>query len=86
MSGWTPNKHLREKLLCVCVVWQAGFSQSVDQMHQLLGRVRACDIVVLTLSPLFGKVSGKGRIPKTDIFGGVVKGVAQIPRASFFHV
>ena len=37
-----------------------------------------CDIVVLTLSPFFGKVIGKGRIPEADILGCVVKGITQI--------
>ena len=48
--------------------------------------MRERNIVVLALSPLLSKVSGKDRIPKADIFGGVVKRVAQIPRASLFHV
>ena len=48
--------------------------------------MRERNIVVLALSPLLSKVSGKDRIPKADIFGGVVKRVAQIARASFLHV
>ena len=35
-----------------------------------------CDIVMLALSPFFGEISGKGRIPVADIFGRVVKGIA----------
>ena len=47
--------------------------------------MRERNIVVLALSPLLSKVSGKDRIPKADIFGGVVKGVAQIAGTSLFH-
>ena len=38
------------------------------------------NIVVLALSPLLGKISSKGWVPKADIFGGVVKRVAQIAK------
>ena len=48
--------------------------------------MRERNIVVLPLSPFLGEVTGKDRIPKANIFGGVVKCVAQIPGASLFHV
>ena len=41
------------------------------------GRIKR-NIVVLALSPLFGEVSSKGWVPKANVFGGVVKRVAQI--------
>ena len=44
------------------------------------------NIVVLALSPLLGKISSKGWVSKADIFGGVVKRVAQITGASLLHV
>ncbi len=50
------------------------------------GEMRERNIVVLPLSPLLSEVSGKCRIPKADIFGGIVKGVTQIARAAFLHV
>ena len=71
---------MREKLLCSCVIWLMGFLQSIDQPNQLLGRMGERNIVVLALSPFLGEVSGEGRIPEADIFGGVVKRVAQILR------
>lgn len=77
---------MREKLLCGCAIWPFGFLQRVNQPNQLLGRMGERNIVVLALSPLLGKISRKGRIPKANIFGGVVKGVAQITGAAFFHV
>ena len=77
---------MREKLLCGCAVWPFGFLQSVNQPNQLLDRMGERNIVVLTLSPLLGKISGKGWVPKADIFGGVVKRIAQIAGASPFHV
>ena len=77
---------MREKLLCGCAVWPFGFLQSVNQANQLLGRMGERNIVVLALSPLLGKISSKGWVPKADIFGGVVKRVAQITGASPFHV
>ena len=76
---------MREKLLCGCAVWPFGFLQSVNQPNQLLGRMGERNIVVLALSPLLGKISSKGWVPKADIFGGVVKGVAQITGTSLFH-
>ena len=77
---------MREKLLCGCAVWPFGFLQSVNQPNQLLDRMGERNIVVLTLSPLLGKISGKGWVPKADVFGGVVKRVAQITGASLLHV
>ena len=41
---------------------------------------------MLALSPVFGKIGSKGRIPMADAFGRVVEGIAQIPRATFLHV
>ena len=77
---------MREKLLCGCAVWPFGFLQSVNQANQLLGRMGERNIVVLALSPFLGEVSGKGRLPKADVFGGVIKRVAQITGASLLHV
>ena len=77
---------MKEKLLCGCAVWLLGFLHSVDQPNQLLGRVGESNIVMLALSPLLGKISSKGWVPKADIFGGVVKRVAQITGASLLHV
>ena len=41
---------------------------------------------MLALGSFFGEVSSKGRIPVADVFSGIVKGVSQIPGASFLHV
>lgn len=60
---------MREKVLCGCAIWPFGFLQSVNQSNQLLGRMGECNIVVLALSPLLGKISDEGRIPKADIYG-----------------
>lgn len=70
-------------MLCGYAVWSSGLLQSVDQPNQLLCRMRERNIVVLALSPLLSKVRGKDRIPKADIFGGVVKCVAQILQNSW---
>ena len=48
--------------------------------------MRERNIVVFSLGSLLGQVSGEGWVPKTNVFGGVVKRVAQIARASFLHV
>ena len=44
------------------------------------------DIVVFALRTLLSKIGSKGRVPVTDILGCVVKGVAQVSRATLFHV
>ena len=41
---------------------------------------------MLTLSPFFGKVGSKGRIPEANVLGSIVEGVAQIPGTAFLHV
>ena len=48
--------------------------------------MRKCDIVVFALCAFLGKISGKVRVPVADTFGCVVKGVAQVSRATLFHV
>ena len=48
--------------------------------------MRERNVVVLPLGPFLGKVSGKGRVPMTDVFCGIVKSVAQVTGTSFFHV
>ena len=63
-----------------------GFFQSEDKPHQLLGGVGYGDVVMLALSPFFGKVGSKGRVPMADVLGSVVECIAQIPGASFLHV
>lgn len=60
--------------------------QSENEAHQLLGYVGDRNIVMLSFCPFLGKVGGKGGVPQTDILGGVVNGIAQVSRASFFHV
>ena len=44
------------------------------------------NIVVFALSPFLSEISGECRLPVTNILGCVVKGIAQISRASLFHV
>lgn len=41
---------------------------------------------MLALSPLLGKIGGKGGVPMANVLGSVVEGVAQIPGATFLHV
>ena len=52
-----------------------GFLHSKDKPYQLLGCVGDGNIVVLALWPLFSEIGGKGRIPKADILGCIVKGI-----------
>ena len=68
------------------VIWLSGLLHGKDQAHQLLGCVRKGDIVMLALGSLLSKISSKDRIPKADIFRGVVEGVAQISGSSLLHV
>ncbi len=44
------------------------------------------DVVMLALRPFLGEISGEGRVPLVDVFGCIVKGMAQISRTAFFHV
>ena len=48
--------------------------------------MRNGDIVVFALCAFFGKVISKSRIPVADVFGCVIKGIAQISGAPFLHV
>ena len=41
---------------------------------------------MLALSPFFGKIGSKDRIPVADVFGGVIEGVAKIAGAALLHV
>ena len=41
---------------------------------------------MLALGTLLGKIGREGGVPKADVLGGVIKGVAQVARTSFFHV
>ena len=54
------------------MVRHSGFFQSKYQPNQLLGSMGKCDIVMFALSPFFGEISGKGRVPVTNILGCVV--------------
>lgn len=47
------------------MVRHSGFFQSKYQPNQLLGSMGKCDIVMFALSPFFGEISGKGRVPVT---------------------
>ena len=80
-----------EKRLCwlsgACrSVWLLCFLHGVDQPDELLGSMGYGNVIVLTFSPLLGKVGGKGWIMDTDILGGVENGIAQVSGASFLHV
>ena len=59
------------------LLYRHGFTDDIG--HTLIG-------TAITLSPFLSEISGEGRIPKADIFGGVVKRVAQIAGAAFLHV
>ena len=63
-----------------------GFLHGEDKPHQLLGCVGNGYIVVLALCPLLCQISGKGWVPKADIFGGVEKCVTELSGAPFLHV
>ena len=67
-------------------IWLSGLFQRKDKAHQFFGSMRQGNMVVLPLGPLFSEVSSKGRVPETDILGGVVKGVAKVPGAALLHV
>ena len=55
-------------------------------MYQFLGGMGKGDIVVFPLSPFSGKIGGEVGVPVTDILGYIVKCVAQVSGATFFHV
>lgn len=55
-----------------------GFFHSENQAYEFFGGMRECDIVMLALRPFLGKISGKVGVPEADIFGRVVKGIAQV--------
>ena len=40
--------------------------------------MRNGDVVMLALRPFLGKIRGKVGVPEADIFGRVVKGIAQV--------
>ena len=40
--------------------------------------MRDSDVVVFALGSLLGEISGKGRLPITDEFGGIEESVAEI--------
>ena len=44
------------------------------------------NIIMLALSPLFGKIGGKGWIPISDILRSIEDGIAKISGTPFFHV
>ena len=48
--------------------------------------MRDSDVVMFALGSLFGKISGKGRLPITDEFGGIEKCVAKIAGTTLLHV
>lgn len=54
--------------------------------NQLLSGMENGDVVMLALRPFLGEISGEGRVPLVDVFGCIVKGMAQISRTAFFHV
>lgn len=60
------------------MVGLSGFLQSVNDSHKLLSCMRDGDVVVLAFGALFGEISGEGRLPVTDKFRCVKKGVSQI--------
>ena len=60
--------------------------QGVNNPHEFLGSVGDGNIVVLSFGSLLGQVSGKGRIPETDVFRGIEEGVAKVAGAAFLHV
>ena len=45
--------------------------------------MRERNIVVFSLGSLLGQVSGEGWVPKTNVFGGVVKVSSAVPSASW---
>ena len=44
------------------------------------------DIVMFAFGSFLCKISSKGWVPKTDILGGIVKGITQVSGTSFLHV
>lgn len=60
------------------LIRKARLLHCVDKPHQLFGGMGQGHIIVFALSPFFGEVGGKGRVPEADIFSGIVEGVAQI--------
>lgn len=44
------------------------------------------NIIMLALSPLFGKISGKSWIPISDILRSIEDGIAKKSGTPFFHV
>ena len=57
-------------------LYPGTFRSLGDLALYIFGGMRKCDIVVFALCAFLGKISGKSRIPVTDILGCVVKCVA----------
>lgn len=41
---------------------------------------------MFALCAFFGEISGKDRVPLADVFGSVVKSIAQVSGTSFLHM
>ena len=55
------------------MVCLSGIFQRTNKSYQLFGGMRDGDIVVFALGAFLGKIGSEGRLPKADVFGGVVK-------------
>jgi len=64
----------------------SGFLQGEYEPHQFLGSVGDGNIVMLTLGSFFSEISGKGRVPKANVLGGVEESKSQVSGAAFLHM
>ena len=82
----TCNQLRLERLLWDSVIGHSGSLHCEDKSHKFFGSVRYGNIVMFSFSSFLCEVGGECGTPKTDVLGCVKDGIAQVSRASLFHV